>query len=209
MAERARQTGSTQPSSTLVPSGTLVAVVGPSGAGKDSLIQFAMAHFSGRPEVHLVQRVITRAADAGGEDHVAVSAAGFEAQRAAGNFAVHWDAHGLRYGIPSDAQDQLAKGHLVIANGSRSALDRFQRAFPSLLVVNVTARPEVLAKRLEARGRESAAEIEARLKRGGSLSIPAQYNCLTIDNSGPLEEGGRKLVAALEELLAGKPAQQS
>jgi len=202
MAENARQTRS-------LPSGTLVAVVGPSGAGKDSLIQFAMAHFSGRDDIHVVQRVITRASDAGGENHQAASATEFEAQRAAGGFAVNWDAHGLRYGIPSDVQDQLAKGHLVIANGSRSALDLFQRAFPSLLVVNVTARPEVLAKRLEARGRESAAEIEARLMRGGSLAIPAQYNCLTIDNSGPLEEGGRVLIEALEGLLAGRPAQQS
>lgn len=209
MAEHAREAGSTHSLETLVPPGTLVAVVGPSGAGKDSLIQFAMEHFSGRPEVHLVQRVITRAADAGGEDHVAVSAAGFEAQQAAGDFAVHWDAHGLRYGIPANVQDQLAQGHLVLANGSRSVLDLFHRAFPSLLVVNVIARPEVLAKRLEARGRETVADIQARLKRGGSLTIPPQYNCLTIDNSGPLEEGGRKLVAALEELLAARPAQQS
>ncbi|UJW75595.1 phosphonate metabolism protein/1,5-bisphosphokinase (PRPP-forming) PhnN [Rhizobium sp. SL42] len=203
MAEHARQTRPARPP------GTLVAVVGPSGAGKDSLIQFAMAHFSGQPEVHLVQRVITRAADAGGEDHVAVSAADFEARQQAGDFAVHWDAHGLRYGIPASVLDQLSEGHVVVANGSRSVLDRFQRAFASLLVVNVTARPEVLAARLQARGRESAADIEARLTRGGSLSIPAQYNCLTIDNSGPLEEGGRKLVAALEGLLAARPAQQS
>jgi ribose 1,5-bisphosphokinase len=203
MAEHARQNN-------LAPAhGTLIVVVGPSGAGKDSLIRFVMAHFAGHPEVHVVQRVITRASDAGGEDHRAVTMAEFAQARAAGGFAVDWEAHGLHYGIPASVQKQLAQGHLVIANGSRSVLDRFQQAFPSLLVVNITARPDVLARRLQARGRESMADIEARLKRGGSLAIPACYPCLTIDNSGPLEEGGGKLIKALEGLLAGEAVRQS
>ncbi len=63
-----------------------------------------------------------------------------------GSFAVWWEAHGLKYGIPAEVSVALSRGHVVVANGSRSALHRFQAAFPRLKVINVTARPEVLAK---------------------------------------------------------------
>lgn len=177
--------------------GTMVAVVGPSGAGKDTLLAIAMAHFSGSTDVHFVQRVITRALDAGGEDHRSVSEAEFEMLRKNGSFAVDWDAHGLKYALPASVHEKLALGHLVIANGSRSFLDRFAKTFQSLLVVNVTAAPEVLASRLEARGRESRDDILKRLKRG-TLTICGNYHVVTIDNSGEVATAGRALVEALE-----------
>lgn len=182
--------------------GTMVAVVGPSGAGKDSLIQIAKAHFAGHPNVHFVQRVITRPADAGGEEHKDVSKAEFGTMRQEGAFAVDWDAHGLSYGIPAAVHEKLALGHLVVANGSRSVLDRFAQAFSPLLVVNITARPEVLAQRLEQRGRETREDILARLNRG-SLEIPDAFDCVTIDNSGLLADAGKTLVGTLEGILAG------
>ena len=180
--------------------GTMVAVVGPSGAGKDSLIHIAMAHFGGRPDVHFVQRVITRPTDAGGEQHHGVSSEEFNAMREQGAFAVDWDAHGLSYGIPASVHEKLALGHLVIANGSRSALPYWAEAFPSLLVVNVTASPEVLAERLVARGRESREEILERLKRG-SLTVEGDYDVVDIDNSGALADAGARLISTLEAVL--------
>ncbi|MBW8448089.1 MAG: phosphonate metabolism protein/1,5-bisphosphokinase (PRPP-forming) PhnN [Arenimonas sp.] len=183
--------------------GTMVAVVGPSGAGKDSLIHLAMQHFANRPDVHFVQRVITRPTDSGGEQHRGVSPAEFEAMREQGAFAVDWDAHGLSYGIPASVHEKLALGHLVVANGSRSALPHWAKAFSSLLVINVTASPEVLAERLVARGRESREEILERLKRG-SLTVEGDYDVVTIDNSGALAEAGAKLIATLEAVLAGR-----
>ena len=182
--------------------GTMVAVVGPSGAGKDSLIHLAMQHFAGRPDVHFVQRVITRPVDSGGEQHRGVLPAEFEAMREQGAFAVDWDAHGLSYGIPASVHEKLALGHLVVANGSRSALPHWAKAFSSLLVINVTASPEVLAERLIARGRESREDILERLRRG-SLTVDGDYDVVTIDNSGALAEAGAKLIATLEAVLAG------
>lgn len=182
------------------PAGTLAAVVGPSGAGKDSLISLAMAHFADRPDVHFVKRIITRDKDAGSEDHTGVSAEEFEIMRLEGSFAVHWDAHGLRYGIPASVNEKLALGHLVIANGSRSALHLFSMAFQKLMVINVTARPEVLAKRLELRGRESSEDIQRRLERS-SLGVTGDFNTVTIDNSGLLADAGARMIALLEGVL--------
>ncbi len=182
----------------------MVAVVGPSGAGKDTLMAHAARFFEGREDVVFVRRVITRDAAAGGEDHDGVSEAEFEALEKAGRFAVSWGAHGLRYGIPDETRDAVADGRLVIANGSRSALNRFRAAFPSLVVINVTASLDVLAARLEARGRESREEILRRLQRS-SLSIEDGYKVVTIDNSGSIEEAGKAMVDALSGCLSARP----
>ncbi|MBP1851690.1 ribose 1,5-bisphosphokinase [Rhizobium halophytocola] len=160
----------------------------------------ALAHFGARGDLHLVQRVITRPVDAGGENHRAVEHPEFAALKDAGAFAVSWDAHGLRYGIPAAVHEKLALGHLVIANGSRSALPRFAEVFDPLLVINIVARPEVLASRLEKRGRETREDILRRLKRG-SLEVRGPFHVVTIDNSEDLATATRQLVATLSPLL--------
>ena len=179
----------------------MVVVVGPSGAGKDTLMALAAKHFRGRPEVHFVRRVITRHTHAGGEQHLAVSDQGFASMEQAGSFAVWWEAHGLKYGIPAEVSVSLAQGNLVIANGSRSALHHFKAVFPRLKVINVTATAEVLASRLEARGRETHEDIMARLARG-PLTVRGDYDVVDLDNSGSLEEGGSRIIDALNAFLA-------
>jgi ribose 1,5-bisphosphokinase len=181
--------------------GMMVVVVGPSGAGKDTLMAAAAKHFHGRPDIHFVRRVITRDHDAGGEDHLAVSPQGFASMEQAGSFSVWWEAHGLKYGIPSEVSVALARGNLVIANGSRSALHHFHAVFPRLKVVNVTARAEVLAGRLEARGRETHEDIMARLARG-PLTVRGDYDVVDLDNSDSLEQGERRMVETLTACLA-------
>ena len=180
--------------------GTLVVVVGPSGVGKDSLMDIARRHFSGRDDVRFVRRTITRPTDTGGEDHDAASPEAFDRLVASGAFAVSWKAHGLGYGIPLDVREDLARGRTLIVNGSRSALASVRAAFPDLVVVNVTARADVLAKRLAARGRETAKQIEARLART-TAPLPTDLTIITIDNSGDLEVAGKELVQLIEELL--------
>jgi ribose 1,5-bisphosphokinase len=180
--------------------GLLVVVVGPSGAGKDTLMNIAAEHFAGRADVHFVRRVITRDREAGNEDHLSVSEGDFDAMKRAGGFAVSWDAHGLKYGIPDAVRQELAQGHLVIANGSRSALHLFKDAFPRLKVLNIIARPEVLAERLIARGRETREDIMKRLERS-SLTVQGSYDVADIDNSGALETAAETIVETLEALL--------
>ncbi|WP_337270611.1 phosphonate metabolism protein/1,5-bisphosphokinase (PRPP-forming) PhnN [Oryzifoliimicrobium ureilyticus] len=180
--------------------GIMAVVVGPSGAGKDTLISLATEHFTNHPDVHFVRRVITRDGDAGGEDHISVSQEGFAAMRQAGSFAVWWEAHGLKYGIPAEVSSSLARGQLVVANGSRSALHLFQSAFPRLKVVNITARAEVLAGRLQARGRETHDEIMARLARG-PLTVRGDFDVVEIDNSGSIEEARLNVIRVFNGFL--------
>lgn len=184
-----------------VAAGTMVVVVGPSGAGKDSVMSYAARRFAEEPRLDFVRRVITRPADAGGEAHEAIDVAGFREREAAGGFSVCWDAHGLCYGIPRETLDRLADGVTLIANGSRSALPAFAAAYPRLKVVLITARPDILAARLAARGRESADAIARRLDRAVPEIVVAA-DTVVIDNSGPLEEAGEAFVSVLASAIA-------
>lgn len=183
-----------------VAAGTMVVVVGPSGAGKDSVMSYAALHFAEETRLRFVRRVITRPADAGGEAHEALDMDGFRAREAGGSFAVSWDAHGLAYGIPQETLDQLAHGMTLVANGSRSALPAFAEAYPRLKVVLVTARPDILAARLAARGRESAEAIAKRLGRT-TPDIVVGADTVIIDNSGALEDAGEAFVSLLASAL--------
>lgn len=169
------------------------AIVGPSGAGKDTLL--AAVHRR-MPGLHLVRRVITRAAEAGGENFETVTEAGFAARLASGDFALHWRAHGLCYAIPADIP--APPGAPVLFNGSRAVLPEAARAFPGLRVIHVTASDAVLADRLRRRARENADQIAARLERA-HLPLPAGLDVVRIDNSGPLDHA----VAAMIRVLSG------
>ena len=59
--------------------GVLVLVVGPSGAGKDTLMDAARAGLAADPRYRFARRLITRPAMAGAEDHDSCDEAGFRA----------------------------------------------------------------------------------------------------------------------------------
>ncbi len=164
--------------------GRLIAVVGPSGVGKDSVMEgLAIAD----PSLHLVRRTITRAPALGGEDYDAVSVAEFEAMAARGHFAVHWGAHDLQYGIPASIDTVLARGQDCLANFSRFALKAGDAVFSHFCVLNITAGPETLVSRLKARGRESEEQIAKRFAQA-TKPLPNGLNVMTISNDGALEE---------------------
>ncbi len=173
--------------------GRLFAVVGPSGAGKDTLLAGVVA---AEPAFHWARRVITRPEGAGGEPFEGVSDAVFAARLARGDFALHWAAHGLSYGIPHAEFAPLAQGRDVLFNGSRSALAAARAAFPGLRVVCITAPAAVLAARLAARGREGADDIAARLARA-SYDLPGDIAVLDVCNDDSPTVGIARLLQAL------------
>ncbi|WP_439140152.1 phosphonate metabolism protein/1,5-bisphosphokinase (PRPP-forming) PhnN [Roseicyclus sp.] len=173
--------------------GRFIAVVGPSGVGKDSVMAGLCA---ARPDLVRVRRVITRDVDAGGEDYEAISPALFAARAAGGDFALHWQAHGLSYAIPHAVHDTLDRGQDALANLSRGMLGRAAQVFGALTVLHVTATPEVLAQRLAARGREGRAEIARRMARPAP-DFPQGLPLVEIDNSGALAHAVGAALAAL------------
>ena len=179
--------------------GRLFAVVGPSGAGKDTLINGARARLSGDDAILFVRRTISRAADGVTEDHETITEAEFAAADAQGAFCVSWRAHGLCYGIPQEVRAHVTGGGTAVVNGSRRAMDDFAAAFgDALVVVEITARPEIIAQRLAARGRESAEEIEKRLTRSvGDWAYGLEP--VVIDNSGELDAAVEAFVRLVRE----------
>jgi ribose 1,5-bisphosphokinase len=179
-------------------SGRLIAIVGPSGVGKDSVMR-ALADQDNR--FVLARRVITRPGDAGGEDFDAISEGGFLARQANGDFALSWPAHGLHYGIASSIDDQLAQGKDVLANLSRAVLTQARDRFDRFTVILLTANQHALAARLRDRGRESEAEIARRLQRA-NFEIPKEIDAKSVDNSGPIEQTIATISALLHPVSA-------
>lgn len=178
--------------------GRLVAIVGPSGAGKDTLMAGAVAL---RPHLHLARRVITRPEEAGGERYEGVSLVEFEARKSRGAFALHWVAHGLSYGIPATIRYELAAGRTVLFNGSRAVLPRARMLFPDLAVIVVTADRATLQARLSSRGRESGADLDQRLARADD-ALADDIAHEVVDNSGTVAAGVQALVAVLDRFSA-------
>ena len=178
--------------------GRLVLVTGPSGVGKDSLMDGLRAALSGRDDVVFPRRTITRAAGLGGEDYIAVSESEFAAMVARGAFALFWPAHGLQYGIPASIDADLGAGRQVVVNVSRGVIDEARAKYPGLLVLAINASPEVLRSRLQGRGRESVADIEARLQRAAAFQLDGT-DVVQISNDGPLAEGVAALVTLLQK----------
>lgn len=174
--------------------GRLVLVVGPSGAGKDTLIDAAREALRGDPRVVFARRVVTRSPSAF-EDHDSLDEAAFEAARA--GFALAWEAHGLRYGVPSAIDDVVRAGRVVVVNASRTVVALARERYAQARVVLVDAPAQVRAARLEGRGRESAGEIGARLERAAVRPGETEPPDLVIVNDRSVEAGVRALLSAL------------
>jgi ribose 1,5-bisphosphokinase len=171
--------------------GRLVLVVGPSGAGKDTLLGLARAACKDDLDIVFPRRIVTREASAF-EDNEQVSHDAFSQARARDAYAMHWEAHGHGYALNRGIDDDIRAGRSVIANVSRTVIAATRRAYADVVVVSITAPPEVLAQRLAARGRGSDGKIERRL--GRTVDDAAAAPDVTIVNVGNPEDHARELV---------------
>ncbi|MEM8839348.1 MAG: phosphonate metabolism protein/1,5-bisphosphokinase (PRPP-forming) PhnN [Pseudomonadota bacterium] len=188
--------------------GRVILIVGPSGAGKDAVIQWLKPQLKTDPNIVFVRRTITRAAGDTNEDHIATSQEDFRKAEQSGQFLATWSAHGLFYGLSADLHDAVESGRLLIINGARRALPELKRVFPGALVVHITAKQGVLEERLRSRARENEAEIQERLQDALKLPDPA-FEAVVIDNSGPIDRAGSELLALVRnearQCLQGDP----
>ncbi|WP_242169129.1 MULTISPECIES: phosphonate metabolism protein/1,5-bisphosphokinase (PRPP-forming) PhnN [unclassified Pseudomonas] len=182
--------------------GRLIYLIGPSGSGKDSLLDAARPRLAERG-CRIVRRVITRSAEAVGEAAQGVSPEQFAAMDAEGAFALSWHANGLSYGIPKAIDAWLAAGDDVLVNGSRAYLAQTRVLYPTVLVLLLTVDQAVLRQRLIARGRESLAQIEERLARNAQFTAELisdnSSGLFVLDNSGPLDNTVERLLCCLDQ----------
>ena len=183
--------------------GRLFYLIGASGSGKDSLMHYARQHLAGSgSDVLFAHRYITRPSEAGGENYVSLSENEFLLRRDAGLFALHWHSHGYYYGIGIEIDFWLQQGFSVVINGSRAYLNQAIKCYPELLVIWIQVSEETLKQRLQQRGRETDAQIEARLVRARQYQPPELNSLLVVDNNRTIEQAGRTLVALLQKSLA-------
>ncbi|MHC2436374.1 phosphonate metabolism protein/1,5-bisphosphokinase (PRPP-forming) PhnN [Bradyrhizobium sp. USDA 4451] len=175
--------------------GRLILVVGPSGAGKDTLLGLAKAACAGDRDIVFPRRLITRQASAS-EDNEEIGADAFQSAAAAGDYAMHWEAHGHRYALSRTIDDEIRAGRIVIANVSRTVIAAARRNYANATVVSITAPPDVLAARLAARARSSDGLLAQRLSRAVDESTATPD--FTIVNSGTAEYHARQLVRIIK-----------
>ena len=182
---------------------SLIYMVGPSGVGKDSLLAWLSRHpRDGLPvPLHIARRSITRPEDGGTELHEALTEQAFAYLEAAGGFAMHWAANGLRYGIRHTELAALKHGDWVLVNGSRAYVPELRINWPGASVLHIHAPADVVRRRLLARGREAGAELEARILRSQDLRVERSPGDMELVNAGSLDASGQELLA----LLAARP----
>ncbi len=178
------------------PVGKLVLVVGPSGVGKDTLINLAKEQLAAKDGFHFPTRYITRSKDAGAEQHIAISPQQFCELKARNEFILCWAAHGLNYGIAKTIDQHLAAGETVVVNVSRSVIEDAQKIFANVKIIHITASKATLLQRLQLRGREAPDSILTRLNRLANYDVSGK-NVQTIYNDGLLTHCYEKFVGAL------------
>ena len=177
-------------------SGRLIYVIGASGAGKDSLLSYSRSMLSGG--YLFASRYITRPADAGGENHIALSMEEFEHRVEAGLFALWWRSHDRGYGIGLEIDVWLKRGMTVIINGSRAYLSEALRRYPKLQPLLIEVESDILRQRLQQRGRESEEEIDKRVERAIQFATLDHPALSRISNNRTLEEAGEKLLRFIQ-----------
>lgn len=169
-------------------------VIGASGVGKDSLLDYARQHLAMDDKVVFAHRYITRDANAGFENHISLSQQAFQQRLELGCFTMHWESHGFSYGIGVEIKQWLAMGANVVLNGSRAYLEQASRDYPELIPVLITVEPDVLRSRLQKRGRETDAEIDQRLQRAQAFDKLQHPRLIVINNDDDISVAGNALL---------------
>jgi ribose 1,5-bisphosphokinase len=180
--------------------GALVAVVGPSGAGKDTLIALARALCAQDSRIVFPRRIVTRPPSAA-EDHDSVTPSEFDAAIGQGGYAFWWEAHGLKYALSAAIDTELRNLNTVVCNVSRAVVRRLRERYANVTVVLVTAPKEVLLARLAARGRESEGDMAGRIERAAIDDLAPD---IVIENIGDPHDGARRLAQVLRGRYAGR-----
>jgi len=176
--------------------GALVAVCGPSGAGKDSLLRRVQEMNGAAARIVFPRRIVTRPSSPF-EEHDTATEEQFDRQLSSGGFAFWWSAHGLKYALPSSIDDDIRRGRCVVCNVSRTVVPELRSRYARVVAVLITAPHEILAARLAARARATDGALSDRVARSADIGKTLDAD-IVIDNTGSVDEGARRLQRAIE-----------
>jgi len=182
----------------------LIYVMGPSGAGKDSLLDWLKSRLPPESPIYFAKRTIDRPLQALGEQHESVDSATFERLQQEQSFAMHWLANGRQYGVRHSELEPLKQQQWLLVNGSRAYLPEALRQFDGMTVLHISASADILRARLLTRQRETPQAVEARVQRAVAFSVPPTCHCVSVLNDTSLDEAGAVLMKALA-LMPGWP----
>ncbi|QDF28896.1 AAA family ATPase [Halarcobacter anaerophilus] len=169
----------------------IVLIIGPSGAGKDTLIKEAKKEF--KEKINFVKRYITRESDVN-ESNYYIDEYAFEILRHNSYFASSWNAHGNFYGIPK----RFIKNGINLISISRGRIKDFENLYDKVYTINITLPKEILKQRLLKRGRENKEDIEKRVQREYE-KIEAK-NLIEFDNLASIEDSKKNFISLLKRI---------
>lgn len=168
-------------------------VIGASGAGKDSLMNYCRDKINGTLPIIFAHRYITRPASTGNENHISLTVEEFQLRLKHGLFALHWESHGLHYGIGIEINTWLQQGLTVVVNGSREYLPIATEKYPTIKPALITADHALLHERLNSRGRENDDSIAKRINRNLQFNLD-DSGIICIQNNGTLRDAADELM---------------
>jgi guanylate kinase len=190
------------------PGALLVIVSGPSGVGKDSVIE-EIRRVPRDPDYHYVVTCTTRprrSYEVDGVHYHFLGEAEFTRLRDDGELLEANEVHGNWYGTPrADVRDALRQGHDVILKiDVQGAAVVKQKVPEALLIFLVPPSLEDLFGRLQSRATESADELDIR-QRNAALELARQddYDHVVVNETGQIERTARRIH---EVILAEKAA---
>lgn len=186
----------------IVSEGKLILIVGPSGAGKDTLMEQALTYSSALQGITVARRIITRPSTAGGEAHIEASEVEFEQACQNGEYFAFWHAHNLKYALQKNIATLVSSGKIVLANVSRRAIKPIVDSGLPISIIEVTASDSVRAERIFKRGRESLEDIKKRITHV-EWDVPQGVIKYVVDNSESLEQGVNNFIIALSKACGG------
>ena len=179
--------------------GHLILVVGPSGVGKDSILDLVKCELSSQSHYIFPRRYITRPEDAGGENHMPITYEDFDVMKQVGKFAMSWQAHGQSYAISTNDIKALEAGKNVVINTSRTMINDCRQRFSNVSVISINASADILMQRLYQRGRETEEEITRRVQRASHYQVEGD-DVHHINNDGALQKSVQLFLSILENL---------
>ena len=180
-------------------SGRIYYLMGASGAGKDSLIQYLKENLNNRGSYCFAKRYVTRTKP--GRDDIAIEQLRFTQLVDSGDLVLNWQRHGILYGIGHEINQALAKGKRVIINGSRDYYLQAKKSYPDLTGILIKAENQTLEQRLHRRQRESGTDISARMAEADKFPLLEREDSkiIIINNNDSLTLAGNRLLKILTD----------